>query len=373
MTASEQSATIVIAPDSFKGSATAAEAAAAIAEGWRSRRPQDRLLELPMADGGEGLLDAFERAVPGARRHRASVTEPVGSGRRSAAFLLLPDGTAVLEQAACGGLPDLAAPAPEAASSRGLGEAIAAALSIGATSLLIGLGGSASSDGGAGLLQALGAELLDDAGDSIGPGNAGLEAIAAARIAGLAPRPPGGVRVAVDVRNPLLGPQGAIAVFGPQKGVTPLLAPVMEARLARLAALLGIDPAVPGAGAGGGAAAGLLAWDAELVPGARTVAELLGVPAALNGAAAVVTGEGRYDGQTAGGKAPAVVAELAAAAGVSLLLVAGSIEAEPIGAFTAISLTELADGQAAHAIADPLPLLRRAGQHGAAALSQRLG
>lgn len=360
---------IVIAPDSFKGTAAAHVVAAAIADGWRQVRPDDELIEVPLADGGEGTIDAFERAVPGSVRHTVEVADIDGVGVRAAQWLLLPDGTAIIEQAACGGLADLDELNPLGASSRGLGDAIRAAVEAGVERILIGLGGSASNDGGAGLLQALGAAVSDEMGWPIEPGNAGLAHLAGYDAQGLVAVPRGGVQVAVDVRNPLLGADGAIAVFGPQKGVRPEQVAAMDARLARLAELIGVDPATPGAGAGGGAAAALLAWGAEIVPGSTTIASVAGLRSALDGAAWVVTGEGSVDGQTASGKVPALVESWAREANVPLLIAAGRIAVPTPQARHAVALLDLADGDVERAMRHTTELLTRAGGELARAVS----
>nr|WP_281369359.1 glycerate kinase [Leifsonia shinshuensis] len=242
--------------------------------------------------------------------------------------------------------------------------AIAAALDAGATALLLAIGGSASTDGGAGMLTALGARLLDADGDDIVPGNRGLAGLSRAELT-LRALPAGGARVLSDVTSPLLGPAGAAAVFGPQKGARPADMPVLEAGLARFADVLreagvAVDPATPGAGAAGGTGYGLLAWGAVIAPGSAAVGEALGLPAMVAGAHAVVTGEGRYDDQSAAGKVPEYVAALARAAGIPALLAAGSIAADPRGFAAAASLSELAGGSAA-AIADPLRWAAAAG------------
>ncbi|MEY9951348.1 glycerate kinase [Leifsonia sp. EB34] len=363
--------TVVFAPDSFKGSATAAEVAAALAAGWSSVRPDDRVVLAPMADGGEGTLDAFEVAVPGSTRRPVRVTGPDGVPR-DASWLLLPDGTAVVELAETSGIGLMRALAPFDAQTTGFGEAIAAALDAGATGLLLAIGGSASTDGGAGMLTALGARLLDADGRAVVPGNRGLAGIDRAELA-LRALPARGARVLSDVTSPLLGPAGAAAVFGPQKGAAPADVPVLEAGLARFADALReagveVDPATPGAGAAGGTGFGLLAWGATIAPGSAAVGESLGLPVVVASANAVVTGEGRYDDQSAAGKVPEYVAGLARAAGIPALLAAGSIAAEPRGFAGAASLSELAGGSAA-AIADPLHWASAAG----AALARGFG
>lgn len=367
---------IVIAPDSFKSTAAAADAAAALARGWRSVRPDDELVLRPMADGGEGTIDAFAAAVPGARRMPITVTGPVDRSIE-ACWLHLPGaagapGTAVVELAATSGITLLDPLAPLDAHTRGFGEAIAAALDHGVDRVLLALGGSASTDGGAGALTALGAELGGDDGSPVPLGGRGLARLADVRLGGLRRLPAGGAQLLVDVTNPLLGPNGAAAVFGPQKGAGVVEVAALDDGLARFAALLPaglVDPEAPGAGAAGGTGFGLLAWGAVIAPGARTVAETIGLPAALDGAALVITGEGRFDGQSAAGKVPSEVVRLARAAGVPSALVAGAIDADPaaVGFGASASLSELAGGGGA-AMAEPLRWLERAGAELATAL-----
>ncbi|WIB77926.1 glycerate kinase [Curtobacterium sp. MCPF17_002] len=336
---------VVIAPDSFKGTATAASVAAAIGTGWSSERPDDEVVLVPMADGGEGTLDAFETAFPDAVRIPITVTGPAGTPVDTS-WLQLPDGRAVVELAATSGLPLLSEPLPDTATSRGFGEAIAAALDAGAAGLVLGIGGSASTDGGRPVLEALGFGTPS----------------------GLRPLPPHGVTVLTDVTSPLLGPTGAAAVFGPQKGITPDRVAAFDAALAAWAARFPhVDPTTPGAGAAGGVGFGLLAWGASLARGADGVAEVLGLPALLRGADVVITGEGRYDGQSAVGKVPSVVRALttANAPGARSMLVAGAIDAPLDGLDAAASLTVLATqttGEPADALAEPLRFAAIAGQ-----------
>lgn len=352
-----------MAPDSFKGTASAAAAARAIIEGWLSARPDDLLIARPMADGGEGTLAAFADAVTGSLRMPVQVTGPDGASVDTA-WLLLPDGTAVVELACTSGIELLGQRRlPWDAHTRGFGEAVAAALGHGVSRLVLGIGSSASTDGGVGLLRALGAEFRDERGRPVADGARGLGAIRTAELAALPPLPPRGVTVLSDVRSPLLGPEGAAAVFGPQKGFArDDLAPA-EAGLAALAAVLPADPAAPGAGAAGGTGFALLAWGAHLVPGADAVAELIGLPAAIAAADLVITGEGSFDGQSASGKVPTLVAAAAASAGVPVALVAGRVaKAVDTSAFRhAVSLTELAGGPAA-ARSDAIRWLREAGK-----------
>lgn len=371
---------VVLAPDSFKGSITAAEVAAALAEGWRDVDPDAEIAARPMADGGEGTLDAFAAAIPGSTRMRVTVTGPHGRPV-PASWLLLPPtpdapyGTAVVELAGTSGIELLGEELrPLDAHSVGFGEAIAAALDHRTAEhqvsrLVLGIGGSASTDGGIGMLTALGARFTDAAGTAIPVGARGLDTVAAADLSALRALPEGGVVVLTDVTNPLLGPAGSAAVFGPQKGLDLAAVARADAGLARLATLLPADPIAPGAGAAGGVGFGLLAWGARLVPGAAEVAELVGLRDALGAASVVVTGEGSFDGQSAAGKAPTHVAALAAEAGVPVALVAGRIapDADASAFAAAVSLTALA-GSGAAAMSEPARWLRAAGAELARAL-----
>ena len=355
---------VVIAPDSFKGSLAADRVAAALADGWLSVRPGDDIVRLPVADGGEGTLDVFAAAVPGARRRPVKVTGPDGTpGIRlvDGEWLALPDGTAVVELARGSGLPLLGERRdPLGAHTVGLGQLLAAALDEPATKqIIVTLGGSASTDGGTGALAALGARFLDETGVPLPPGGGELARLAAVDLAGLRPAPPGGVLCLTDVDAPLCGPSGAAAIFGPQKGASPDDIRLLDDGLGRLAALLGGEPDAPGAGAAGGTGYGLAAaWGARLVPGAATVAEHAGLPAALANADVVVTGEGRFDTTSLSGKVVGGVLRLAAArdgaAGpVPVLLVAGQLAAPPPpGVDAALALATLARGVPA-AIAEP--------------------
>lgn len=365
---------VVLAPDSFKGTVPAAAAAAALADGWRSVRPDDDLVLLPMADGGEGTLDAIATAVPGSTRVPVTVTGPDGAAV-TASWLRLPstadapDGTAVVELASTSGIELLGARRlPGSASTLGFGQAVAAALDAGVSRVVLGIGSSASTDGGIGILTALGARFRDAAGESLAAGADGLDDLAEADLTGLRPLPPAGVVVLTDVTNPLLGRRGAAAVFGPQKGLDSAGVARADAGLAHLAALVPtVDPATPGAGAAGGTGWALAVWGARLVPGAREVAELIGLPAAAASAAAVVTGEGSYDAQSAAGKVPAFVAALAHPARVGL--VAGRIasDADTSAFAVSVSLSDLA-GSCAAAMAESVRWVREAGARLARAL-----
>lgn len=292
---------VVIAPDSLKGTCTATNAAKAIADGWRSVRPDDDLILIPLADGGEGSLDALE-AVQGAERRTTQVAGPDGRPV-SADWLLLPTGEAVIELAQAAGLPLVDRLDPLNATTRGVGELIKNALEGGAKSITIALGGSATTDGGTGGLAALGLQLFDDAALPLPDGGGALRRLSWIDDHDLMPPPEGDVRLLTDVTNPLLGPNGAAAVFGPQKGASPHQVDELEAGLHRLAEVLGADPAFPGMGAAGGAAYGLVAlWGASVVPGAAEVARLCGLQEALEAADVAITAEGRFDETSMGGK-----------------------------------------------------------------------
>ncbi|WP_336641813.1 glycerate kinase [Microbacterium sp. USHLN272] len=373
--------TVVFAPDSFKGTIGAADVAAALAAGWGSVRPGDRVVLRPMADGGEGTVDAFAAAVDGAVRVPVRVTGPDGAPT-DAAWLRLPatpdapGGTGVVELASTSGIELLGERRiGEEAHTLGFGQAIAAALDAGVSRLVLGIGSSASTDGGTGMLTALGARFLDASGAPIAVGARGLAELASLDLTGLRALPPGGVLVLSDVTNPLVGPLGAAAVFGPQKGLAGDAIERADAALARLASLLPVDPETPGAGAAGGTGFGLLAWGARLVAGSAEVGELVGLPGALAEASAVgptlvITGEGAFDGQSGAGKVPSYVAATAVDAGVDALLVAGRIDADAdTSAFAAhASLTELA-GSGEAAMQDPARWLHAAG----ALLARSLG
>ncbi|MEU1283379.1 glycerate kinase [Kitasatospora sp. NPDC005856] len=315
---------VVLAPDSFKGTITATDATRALAEGWRSVRPDDELIARPMADGGEGTAAAVAAALPGTTEHEVpGCTGPDGrpvTGR----YALLPDGTALVELAVASGLPLMSRPAPLTATTRGTGESIAAALDAGARRLTVALGGSASTDGGAGLLSALGLRLTDARGRELPDGGGALARAHRVDTMGLRPAPSEGVVLLTDVTNPLLGPDGAAAVYGPQKGAGPGEVALLDQGLSRLAELLGTDPARTGSGAAGGTAYGLAAvWGAVVRPGARAVADLLGLDRAVATADLVITGEGRFDATSLRGKAVGEVLARAARAGVPARIVAG--------------------------------------------------
>lgn len=327
---------VLVAPDKWKGCLAAAEVAAALASGLRRGLPGAEVEVLPVADGGEGTLDLLLAARGGARRE-VRVTGPLGEPV-AAAWGLLGDGrTAVVEAAAACGL-SLVPPGrrdPGATTTRGVGELLRAALDAGAEEVVVGLGGSATNDGGAGALAALGARLLDDAGRDLPPGGAAL-----ARLARLDPaRLPRGARVrcACDVATPLLGPQGASRRFGPQKGAAPAQVEALDGALGRWAEVAARDlpgapsPDLPGAGAAGGLGWGLAAGlGAALLPGAELVLDLLGADAALARADLLVVSEGRLDATTADGKAPWALARRAARRRVPVVAIAGQVADEAL-------------------------------------------
>ena len=352
---------VLVAPDKFKGSATAPEVAARLASGLRAGGAV--AVELPVADGGDGTLDAAVAA--GYRQVPVEVSGPTGACVRSAFALL--DGTAVVELAAASGLVLLpAGPDPLGASNRGTGELVRAALDAGATRIVLGVGGSASTDGGTGMLAALGARFLDDAGDLLPDGGGALTRLASVELDGLDPRLAGvEIVLASDVDNPL---REAPSVYGPQKGASTSDIRLLQQGLSRLAEL--VDPAaarLPGAGAAGGVGfAALAVLGAQMRPGIEVVLEVVGFAAALDGADLVVTGEGRLDIQTLHGKAPAGVAAAARAAGVPVVAVCGvrdldDAQLAAAGFTAAHALTELCPDEA-RCRADPGPLLESIGR-----------
>ncbi len=354
---------VVVAPDSFKGGPSAGAVAAALAEGWRRARPHDAVVAVPLADGGEGTIDALRASVTGATVHPVTaVTGPDGEPT-DAEFLLLPDGTAVVELARSSGLPLMARSDPLNATTRGLGQVLAATLDCGAPRVLVGVGGSASTDGGAGALAALGLRLTDESGAVLRDGGAALTALANIDGVRLRPPPAGGVEVLSDVSSPLLGPSGAAAVFGPQKGATAAQVDVLEQGLARWAHLLGGDPDAAGAGAAGGTAYGLAAmWGATIVSGSAAVARAAGLDEELRQADIVLSGEGAFDATSLRGKVVGGVLEKARRLGLPVCIVAGSIDAHAAQSVTAtISTTDLAGSRAA-SLAEPERFLRQAGE-----------
>jgi glycerate kinase len=354
---------IVVATDSFKGTLTAAEASDAVARGLLRVRPDAEVLTRPVADGGEGTVAAAVRA--GARPVTTTVSGP--DGRPVGAAFAVDGTTAVVELAAAAGLGLLDGPAPTTATTRGVGELLLAALDAGARRIVLGLGGSATTDAGAGLLQALGVRLLDAAGNDVPPGGAGLAVLDRIDAGARDPRLRDvTVEVATDVDNPLTGPDGAAAVYGPQKGATPGQVAALDAALQRFAAVVRRDLGTelegrPAMGAAGGTAAGVAAvLPCSVASGAELVADLVGLDAALTGADLAVTGEGSLDAQSLRGKAPAVVAARARAAGVPCVGLAGRVGLDPAdlaaAGFTAAhAMTEVAG--LARCLAEPAAVL----------------
>jgi glycerate kinase len=327
---------VVIAPDSFKGSIPADAAATAIATGLRRVWPDADLRLRPMADGGEGTLDAV--LSRGGTRRTARVAGASGAPLDAGFGLIDNDATAVIEIAQVVGLTDAAVAAVpvERRSTRGLGELMRLLLDAGVRNYLVGLGGSSTNDGGAGLLAALGLKLADAKGRDVDPTPAGLAALAEVDASILDSRlAHARITIMSDVDNPLCGERGATAIFGAQKGVRAEAAAELDARLARFAALT--ERAVgrsakdrPGAGAAGGLGFALQLLGGQLRSGAEVIADLLGLDAAIEGADWLITGEGRSDRQTLLGKAPFIAAKRAAARGVPATLVSGAIDRDAL-------------------------------------------
>jgi len=323
---------IVIAPDSFKESLTAVEVAQAICAGFRAVFPDADYVLLPVADGGEGTVDALVAAT-GGRRVGLRVAGPLGD-EVEAFYGVAGDGAAVIEMAAAAGL-ERVPPGrrnPLLTTTFGVGQLIRAALDDGRRRFIVGVGGSATNDGGAGMLQALGVRFLDASGGELARGGGALETLARIDVSGLDPRiSESTIEVACDVDNPLVGPRGASAIFGPQKGATPEMVRVLDANLARYAAAiertLGVSVAdMPGAGAAGGLGAALHAFlGARLRSGTEIVLAAVGMDRIVADADLVVTGEGRIDGQTVHGKTPIGVAAAASRRGKPVIAIAGSL------------------------------------------------
>ncbi|WP_081239446.1 glycerate kinase family protein [Streptomyces viridosporus] len=361
---------VLVAADKFKGSLTAVEVAERVTAGLRRVVPDLAVEALPVADGGDGTVAAAVAA--GFARREVRVAGPLGD-EVTAAYALRGD-TAVVEMAEASGLQRLPAGvfAPLTASTYGSGELLRAALDAGARTLVFGVGGSATTDGGAGMLAALGARFLKADGEPVAPGGGGLAELASADLSGLDPRL-GEVELilASDVDNPLTGPQGAPAVYGPQKGASPEEVERLDAALAHFAKVLegSIGPratayaASPGAGAAGGIGYGALLLGAAFRPGIEVMLEVLGFAPALERADLVVTGEGSLDRQTLHGKAPAGVAAAARAAGKEVVAVCGRLALSPetldrAGIRRAYALTDL-EPDVAKCIAGAGPILER--------------
>jgi glycerate kinase len=353
--ASERTLRVVVAPDSFGGALDSVAVAAAIAKGWSKVRPADEIQPRPMADGGEGTLAAVAVALGDAAVSRSvETTDPLGRPI-AAEWLLLDDGRgAFVEMAAASGLARLAPDerTPEnarRASTRGTGDLVRAALDAGVERITIGLGGSATTDGGSGLLRALGVRFLGRDGEELPDGGAALAKVARIDSSGLDPRLSGvKLIVASDVTNPLVGSRGAAATYGPQKGADSAAIAELDAALANFGK--GIEAAtgrlvadLPGAGAAGGATAGLLGFTTAAVrPGVGVVAELVGLAEALEEADLVITGEGRADEQTLQGKTAMGIATLARPRRTPVVLLCGGLGpgAEALEAATALAIVQ---------------------------------
>ncbi|MEU6982478.1 glycerate kinase [Streptomyces sp. NPDC046324] len=364
-------ARVLVAADKFKGSLTAVQVAERVTAGLRRVVPELEVETLPVADGGDGTVAAAVAA--GFERREVRVAGPLGEPV-TAAFALRGT-TAVVEMAEASGLQLLPAGvfAPLTSTTYGSGELLRAALDAGATTIVFGVGGSATTDGGAGMLAALGAVFLDGEGEPVGPGGAALASLASADLSGLDPRFASvELILASDVDNPLTGPKGAPAVYGPQKGATPEDVETLDAALAHFVTVLekAIGPkasecaVAPGAGGAGGIGYGaLVGLDASFRPGIELMLDVLGFAPALERATLVITGEGSLDEQTLHGKAPAGVAAAARAAGKEVVAVCGRLALPPealgrAGIRRAYPLTDL-EPEPSKSMANAGPLLEQ--------------
>ncbi|MFC8870933.1 glycerate kinase [Streptomyces sp. NPDC057148] len=363
---------VLVAADKFKGSLTAVEVAERVTAGMRRVVPGLAVEALPVADGGDGTVAAAVAA--GFERREVRVAGPLGD-EVTAAYALR-EGTAVVEMAEASGLQRLpeGVLAPLTSSTYGSGELLRAALDAGARTIVFGVGGSATTDGGAGMLAALGARFLDGSGEPVAPGGGGLAEVASADLSGLDARLSGVELVlASDVDNPLTGPKGAPAVYGPQKGASPQDVEALDAALTHFAKVLeGTETvgaraaeyaASPGAGAAGGIGFGAMLLGARFRPGIEVMLDVLGFAPALERADLVITGEGSLDEQTLHGKAPAGVAAAARAAGKDVVAVCGRLALAPevlgrAGIRRAYPLTDV-EPDVAKCIADAGPILER--------------
>jgi len=362
---------IVIAPNAFKGSLSALEAAIAIAEGIRIAAPDADLVLVPIADGGDGTVDALVAAMQGERR-RLRVRGPLGDPVDAEYGLIDTGSIAVIEMAKAAGLALVPKEKrnPRITTTYGVGELLQHAYDAGARHFIVGIGGSATNDGGAGMAQALGYHLLDENGLELPPGGLAVKRLARIHVGGVhANWKDAKVNVACDVTNPLTGPRGASAVYGPQKGATAEMVAELDGALHHFAEIvrrdLGVDvEELPGAGAAGGLGAGLVAFlGARLQPGAEMVMGALHLDERLIGAQLVITGEGRLDSQTARfGKGPAAVARHAKNAGIPVVAIGGSVadETELRLVFDGLEATVIEPSSLGDAIAQAQPLLVRA-------------
>lgn len=364
---------VLVCPDKFAGTLSAPAAAEAIAAGWRDAVPADEVTVRPLADGGPGFLDALAPQLPQAVRHEVRTVGPLGDPVEGT--VLVAGDVAYIEAAQACGL-HLVEPGrrdPTVTTTYGVGVLVAAAVELGVRTVVIGLGGSATNDGGAGLLAALGAAPVDSSGYVLPHGGGAL-----AYCAGLTGPPRlRGVTLcgASDVDSPLTGPFGASAVFGPQKGATPDQVTLLDAALARFATVLAelssCPPGLaelPGSGAAGGLGAAILACGGRLVSGIEVVAQAVGLDAALDACDLVITGEGSFDEQSLRGKVVAGVAAGARAREVPCVVLAGRVSADPAaaraaGVTQAYGLVDHLDGDVARAMSEPATGLRSLGAH----------
>jgi len=324
---------IGIAPDSFKGSLTALEAAACIERGLKNVLSGISVAKVPMADGGEGTVQAVIEAT-GGRRVARTVSDPLGR-RIRASFGLTGDGkSAVIEMAAASGLALLKPRErnPRLTTTYGTGELIRHALKLGVKEILVGIGGSATNDGGTGMARALGVKFFNARGNKLEEGGGSLGKLARIDMSRLDPRIAGvKIEVACDVDNPLVGPHGAAYVYSPQKGASPAVVKQLDANLRQFARVVQSDVGmdvldIPGSGAAGGLGAGLMAFaGGTLRPGVEIVIDIVGLERRLKGCDLVITGEGRMDGQTVFGKTPAGVAKTAKRMGLPVIAICGSL------------------------------------------------
>jgi glycerate 2-kinase len=358
---------VVVAPDSFKGSLTAEEAARSIGAGVREVCPDARILLHPVSDGGEGLVQVLTPHL-GGEQVTTRVHGPLPGTVVDARWILCREKSlAVLEMAEAAGLLHVppAQRDPKVTTTRGVGELISAALDAGVREIIVGIGGSATNDGGAGMAESLGVRFFDSGGIPLPPGGGALTGLASIDLSGLDPRVRG-VRftIAGDVANPLLGPRGATAVYAPQKGARAAEIPLLEAGLARLAALVetatGIEiGAVPGSGAAGGLGGGLIAFcGASFTPGIDLVLDLTRFDDVLTGADLVITGEGKLDAQSSSGKAVAGVVRRAQRHLIPVVALAGTAEGVDI-AFLAVGTLVNDRTTVAEAMGDAAGLLRK--------------
>lgn len=324
---------IVVAPDSFKGSLSALQAAEAIEQGMGKVFPDANIKKIPMADGGEGTAQSLVDAT-GGQLLVERVADPLGNEIEAEYGILGDRTTAVIEMAAASGLTlvPIDRRDPYVTTTYGTGQLIKAALNRGCRKLIIGIGGSATNDGGAGMADALGAKLLTSNGKSISPGGWGLGALDTINLSDLDSRLGATATVvACDVDNPLTGANGAAHVYGPQKGATPEMIETLDANLARFASIVKRDMGrsvadIPGSGAAGGLGAGLIAFlNAELKSGVEIMIDAVQLEKQLEGASLVVTGEGEINFQTVFGKTPVGVAKIAKKLGIPVIAIAGSI------------------------------------------------